>query len=103
MPKEYQTFVGAPETLEEGQEIKLAVKDLTPGPRKYDCRIVKAVVARDPEKLPGSDVLWLRSLVGRKFPEPWAIKITEELGDSMPVTPYQLGIEVTKMLNEDLG
>jgi hypothetical protein len=103
MPTEYQTFVGTPDILKEGQEIKLAVKDLTPGPRKYDCRIVKAVVARDPEKLPGSDVLWLRSLVGRKFPEPWAIEITEELGDSMPVTPYQLGIEVTKMLNEDLG
>ncbi|MGD8227207.1 MAG: hypothetical protein PVI20_05465 [Desulfobacteraceae bacterium] len=103
MPTEYQTFVGTPDILKEGQEIKLAVKDLSPGPRKYDCRIVKALVARDPQKLPGSDVLWLRSLVGRRFPEPWAIKITEELGDSMPVTPYQLGIEVTKILNEDLG
>ncbi len=103
MPTEYQTFVSTPRILKEAQEIKLAVKNLTPGPRKYECRIVKAIVSSDPEKLPGADVLWLRSLVGRKFPKPWAIKIVEDLGDSIKTTPYKLGVELTKLLNEDLG
>lgn len=101
MPREYETFVSKPEILPESGETKLAVKDLTPGPRKYDCRIVKAIVSRDPEKLPGADVLWLRSLVGKLFPNPWAIKIVQELGDSIPWPPYQGGAEVNEILNRE--
>ena len=102
MSKEYSTFVGIPEKLPEGQEIKLAIKDLTPGPRKYDCRIVKAIVSSSPDKMEGADVLWLRSLVGIMFPKPWAIKIVEELGDSVPRPPYQGVIQVAEALNEGL-
>ena len=81
--------------------MKLAIKELAPGPRKYNCRLVKAVVSKDPKSLPGGDLLWLRSLTGSKFPNPWGIKILEELGDSIKTKPYQLGIEFTELLNSD--
>ena len=100
MSTEYATFVSDPKVLPEGQEIKLAIKDLTPGPRKYDCRIVKAIVSSSPDRIPGGDVLWLRSLVGALFPQPWAIKIVEELGDSIPRPPYQGVVEVTEALGQ---
>lgn len=100
MSKEYATFVSDPRILPEGKEIKLAIKDLTPGPRKYDCRIVKAVVTSSPDKMEGGDVLWLKSLVGFTSPQPWAIKILEELGDSIPRPPYSGLVEVTEALNE---
>ena len=102
MSKEYATFVSDPQGLPQGQEIKLAIKDLTPGPRKYDCRIVKAIVSSSPDKLAGGDVLWLKSLVGITFPKPWGVKIVEELGDSIPRPPYQGLIQVTEALNEGL-
>jgi len=102
MSQEYSTFVKDPQGLPEGQEIKLAIKDLTPGPRKYDCRIVKAIVDSSPDKIEGGDMLWLKSLVGITFPQPWAIKIVEELGDSIPRPPYQGLIQVTEALNEGL-
>ncbi len=103
MSKEYSTFVSDPEILPEGKEIKLAIKDLAPGPRKYDCRIVKAIVSSSPDGIEGGDVLWLRSLVGVQFPRPWSIKIVEELGDSIPRSPYQGPVEVTSALNEESG
>lgn len=102
MSQEYSTFVSDPQRLPEGQEIKLAIRDLTPGPRKYDCRIVRAIVSSSPDKLEGGDVLWLKSLVGIQFPRPWAIRIVEELGDSIPRPPYQELIQVTEALNEGL-
>jgi len=102
MVKEYSTFIGDPQGLPEGKEIKLAIKDLTPGPRKYDCRIVKAIIASSPDRIEGGDVLWLKSLVGLTSPKPWAIKILEELGDSIPRPPYSGLIQVTEALNEGL-
>lgn len=102
MSTEYSTFVSDPQGLPEGQEIKLAIKDLTPGPRKYDCRIVKAIVSSSPDKIEEGDVLWLKSLVGIQFPKPWVIKIVEELGDSIPRPPYQGLIQATEALNKGL-
>ena len=88
MTKEYQSFVRNPENLPEGQEIELTIKALTPGRQKYDARIVKAIVSSSPDKLPGGDILWLRSLVGVLHPQPWAIKIMQELGEYMHSPPY---------------
>lgn len=99
MPKEYQTFVSTPEILKEGQEMILAIKDLTPGIRKYDNRFVRAILHKDLKHSPGTDVLWLRTLTGRKLPTPWAINIVEELGDSVKGTPYDYRWEMNKLLN----
>ena len=73
----------------DGREIELSVKDLTPGPRKYDAKKVLAKVASSAKKLRDADVLWLRSMVGLKLEKPWAIEILKELEDStIPGAPY---------------
>ena len=88
MKKEFMTFVKDLNELTEGKEIALAIRDLTPGPRKYDCKIVKAVVASSPEKLPEGDVLRIRSWTGVLHPKPWAIKILAELDETLPGRPH---------------
>ena len=79
--KEYLTFVNKLEDLTPGQEVEMLIKDLTPGPRKYDARYVRAVLASDPQDLPDSDLLWIRGFVGVLYPQPWAIRVTREVGE----------------------
>lgn len=79
--KEFLTFVGKLEDLTQGKEVELLVKDLAPGRQKYDARYVRAVVSSDSKDLPDSDVLWIRGFVGVLYPQPWAIKITAEVGE----------------------
>ena len=89
MAKEYLVFVeDIKKELLEGQEILLTIKDLTPGKRKYENRIVKAVVSSLPDKLPGGDILRVRSWTGVLYPKPWAIKIVEEAGEVFPGIPH---------------
>ena len=85
MKKEYQVFI---DDFKEGEEIELNIKDLTPGPGKYDSRIVKAILYSSPEKLPDGDIVWLRSRSGFLHPKPWAMKITRELGAYISQPPY---------------
>jgi hypothetical protein len=85
MAKEYLAYItefgiGSQQDLEEGKELELVVKDLTPGKYKYESRFVKARVGR-PETLPGSDALKVRFAHGTLCPRTYAIKITEELGE----------------------
>ncbi len=85
MKKEYLAFVDefgiqSLKDLEEGKEIELLVKDLTPGRYKYEARYVRARVS-SPEKLPDADTLWVRFQHGVLHPKRWAIQITEELGE----------------------
>jgi hypothetical protein len=84
MSQEYDTFVESLGDLPDGGEVRLTVRDLAPGRRKYDARYVRAIVASSPEKLPDADVLRVRFLRGYLHPRPWAIKILEELGDFPP-------------------
>ncbi len=89
MAKEYLVFVeDIKKELVEGQEILLTIKDLTPGKRKYENRVVKAIVSSLPDKLPGSDVLRVRSWTGVLYPQTWAIKIIEEIGEVLPGVPH---------------
>lgn len=85
MKKEYDTFIESLKDLPEGQEINLTIRDLTPGPRKYDSRWVKAIVTSNSAKLTDGDVLWLRFPKGMVHPQPWAINILEELGEFKPL------------------
>jgi len=78
--KEYQVVVKGLDALPQGQEIELAIRDLTPGPRKYDGRYVKAIVSSSPDTLPDADTLRLISSTGYRYADPWAIKIVEEIG-----------------------
>jgi hypothetical protein len=88
MTAAYQTFLASPQDIPEGQEIELVIKDLTPGPRKYDGRRVKAIVYKSSNKKSEGDTLWVRSEVGVLHPQPWKIKIIERLPDLIPVPPY---------------
>lgn len=88
MRKEYVAFVSSPKDLPLGQETEISIRDLTPGRQKYDCRNVRAILSDSPSSSPDSDVLWLRSLTGLLFPQPWAIKITTELDEYIHKRPY---------------
>ncbi len=89
MAKEYLVFVeDIKKELVEGREIVLTIKDLTPGKRKYENRVVKAIVSSLPDKLSGSDVLRVRSWTGVLYPQTWAIKIIEEIGEVLPGVPH---------------
>ena len=84
MEKEYDTFVQSVNDFVSGQEYELTIRDLTPGKHKYESRFVRAVVYSS-AKQEGSDVLWLRFLMGLPHPEPRGIKIVAELGEYEPL------------------
>lgn len=88
MAKEWQTFVGRFSDMKEG-ELKLFIKDLTPGPRKYDTKFVRAIVKRSKDTLGNCDILYIRSESGIKAPEPWYIKILEELPEWVSGKPWE--------------
>jgi hypothetical protein len=74
--------------LQEGAKVVLAIRDLTPGKHKYFARIARLQVSRSPEALKSWDTLWAHSIVGYKDPQPWGMKVVEELGDTVPGKPY---------------
>ncbi len=89
MKKQYSTMVEKCDDLPDGGEIELFIKDLTPGPRKYDTKKVLAKIMSSPEKLPEGDILWLRTKIGKKLEKPWAIKILKHFEDNtIPGHPY---------------
>ncbi|MBI4288491.1 MAG: phenylphosphate carboxylase subunit gamma [Chloroflexi bacterium] len=88
MKKEYVTFVRDFKSLPQGKEIEITIRDLTPGPRKYDAKIVKAVVSEDPARMPEGDLLWLRSATGVLSAKPWAIQVKGEVKGFLNLPPY---------------
>ncbi len=88
MKKEYRIFVPDIKDLTENKEIKLTVKDLNPGRRKYTAHIVRAIVSSDPGTMPDGDILQVRSWTGVLYPEPWAITILEEIGETEAGVPH---------------
>ncbi|MDP2645435.1 MAG: phenylphosphate carboxylase subunit gamma [Desulfobacterales bacterium] len=87
--KEYLAWVDSLDRLPENKEIQLTIRDLTPGRHKYEARNVKAILSRDSEKWPDGDILRFRSPVGILLSEAWAIKITAQLQEYLPGTPYK--------------
>lgn len=88
MAQEYQTFVRQFRDLKEGKR-ELFIKDLTPGPRKYDTKHVLAEITNDPGKMPDGDVLRIRSESGILLSKAWAIKILKELPESVAGQPWE--------------
>lgn len=88
MGKEWVIFVTSIDDMIDGREGVLTIRDLTPGQKKYNAKVVRAKVSRKPETLAGADVLWIRSWNGSLYPEPWAIKIIEETGDYVTGIPH---------------
>jgi hypothetical protein len=84
------------EDLADDKESVLTIRDLSPGPRKYNAKVVKARVSSRPESIPGADILWVRSWIGHLHPEPWAIEIIDEVGDYIPGVPHGETLSVIK-------
>ncbi len=85
MKKEYDTFIEDIGDFSDGQEYKLTIRDLAPGPNKYGSRFVKATVHSAPKPAEDVSVLWLRFPMGLLHPQPWGIKVVEELGEYEPL------------------
>ena len=97
MAKEWHTFVRKFDDLKEG-EVKLFIKDLTPGPSKYDTKFVKAKISRSKDAFPDGDILWLRGESGMKGPDPWYIKIQEEMQEWVPGRPWENVLDAVEKL-----
>lgn len=74
--------------LIEGKEIVITIKDLTPGPRKYENRVVKAILLKLSDKIPQRNILQVRSWNGKLYSKMWALKIVDELGELLPGIPH---------------
>ncbi len=99
MAREWQTFVRKFDDMKEGQ-VELFIKNLNPGPRKYDTKHVRARVMKTKQGLPDGDVLWIRSESGLRAPEPWYIEILEELQEWVPGKPWQNVLDVIEELGK---
>lgn len=95
---EFECFLPSGRQLQEGEEVLLSLRELSPGRYRYRGRHVRAVVSRSPEALAHWDRLWVRSVVGIRQPQPWGIRILEDLGDSLPGRPYEDLFEVMNRL-----
>lgn len=79
--EDYDLFISSDETLAEGEEIKLTIRDT----RTLEHIEVKAVVYRS-EELPDTDRLWVRiDDFGdvRRGKKPWSIRIVERIEKPM--------------------
>ncbi len=85
---EYMAHVKHLKDLQEGKQVVLSIRDLTEGKKKYLARVARVEVSRKPEALEKWDHLWAYSVVGYKDPEPWGMKVVEELGEYVPGQPY---------------
>lgn len=88
MAKEWQTFFRKYDDLKLGVS-QLFIKDLTPGPNKYNTIHVRAEIAKSSGELPDADILWLRGESGLTAEQPYYIKIMEELEPYVPGRPYE--------------
>lgn len=86
MATEYETFVRDRSHVLSGREVVLTLRDLSPGRKKYRGVNVRAVVSRPPR--PGEPLLWIRSVVGVKDPDPCSVRIVEELPEAFIAEPY---------------
>ena len=77
--------------VQEGKRLVITIRDLSPGKHKYTGRVARVQVSRTPEALANWDKLWVHSVVGLKDPQPWGMKIVEELGITVPGKPYSAG------------
>jgi len=71
----YEIFVRKLGELEEGKELQIEIRDV----KLYQTRKVTALLSSSPEKLPDSESLWVRGMLGKLLDEkPWRIKIVSE-------------------------
>jgi hypothetical protein len=94
MATEYETFVRDPGAVLSGREVVLALRELTPGRKKYRGVNVRGVVSQVPR--PGEPLLWLRSVVGVRSEKPCSLRIVAELPDTFDAPAYSDLFEAMK-------
>ncbi len=87
----YETYIGyvddREEEAERGDPVVLEVRDLD----TFERLIVRAIIAKPGKTLDGGDALWVLDWVEAKLPDPWSIKVLEEL-DEEDATQYRSDI-----------
>ena len=86
MANEYEAFVRDRAATLSGREVVLALRELTPGRKKYRGVNVRGVVSQPPR--PGEPLLWLRSVVGVKDANPCSLRIVAALPDVFDAPAY---------------
>lgn len=86
MGSEYEAFVREADRALSGQPVVLTLRDLTPGKKKYRAKHVRAIVSKPPKE--GEARLWLRSVVGVRYPWACSVRIVEELSETFAAVPY---------------
>lgn len=87
----YETYIGYVDErdaeAESGDPVVLEVRDLD----TFERLIVRAIIAKPGRELDGGDSLWVLDWVESKMPDPWSIKVLEEL-DEEDATQYRSDI-----------
>ncbi len=91
---EYEAFVRDRAAVLSGREVVLALRELTPGRKKYRGVNVRGVVSRPPR--PGEPLLWLRSVVGVRDLNPCSLRIVAELPEVFDAPAYSDLFEAMK-------
>ncbi len=81
MVKQYDTFVGSLDDIPDYGEVELSVRSLEPGWYKYTSSFVRAIVARQEDRLPDGDLLAIRFLRGGRHGKTVRMRILEKLGE----------------------
>ncbi len=97
---EYEAFVRNIDRTLSGRPVVLTLRDLTPGKKKYRAIHARAIVSKPPK--PGEPLLWLRSVVGLKYPWPSSVRILEELPETLDAEPYSDLFEAAERLERSL-
>jgi phenylphosphate carboxylase gamma subunit len=78
----YDVFVNSLTDLPEGEEVKLSVRDLTPGIHKFCYKHVLALVSTNPETYP--DKLQIRFGRGQTHNKAYSLKVVKEAAEVIP-------------------
>ena len=79
MSAEYETFVDRLESLKQGVETELIVRDTV----TYESKRVRAVLSPDRGDSSAGNTLWVRFNQGVLHRRPWKILIKEDLGSPL--------------------
>lgn len=78
----YDIFVKSLDELQEGEELELQVRDLTPGTHKYCYKWVKAQVSSNADAYP--EKLLIRFGRGQAYDKPYSIQVSGEVNKFPP-------------------
>lgn len=73
----YDVYINSLADLPEGKEIKLSVRDLTPGKQRYAYKHVMAMVSADADKYP--DKIQVRFGRGQLYSQPYSMQVIKEV------------------------